>query len=55
MCDCRCRVCKGCHTRDCRYLTPGTESGGGGNTRDCGSMIPGAGSRREVMLETVDM
>ena len=29
MCDCRCRVCKGCHTRDCRYLTPGTESGWG--------------------------
>ena len=27
----------------------------GGHTRDCGSVIPGAGSGREVMLETVDM
>ena len=27
----------------------------GGHTRDCGSVIPGAGSGREVTLETVEM
>ena len=41
-CYSRCRVCKGCHTGDCRYWTPGTESGLGGHSRYCGSVIPGA-------------
>ena len=65
-----CRVCKGCHTRDCRYLTPGTESGWGvtlwkydprcrvwegGNAGDCGHVTPGAGLGRGATMDIMEV